>query len=803
MRLECPFPARPGFPRPALRGGRPVPAMIAASLVLASAGGRAVAQTRPSNPDALMRQFGIATWSPAYTLQTLTAEDEVVNLADDGRALWLSLMSRPRVARFQDGAWWPGGEVDTQGVYFAYALAAAGADVWVVGHEGGMARRSNGVWTAVAPASPADLYAVAGAAADDVWAVGFDYNANGGAIVHWDGRAATLVDGPALADRLLFSAAIDPATGEPWIGGCTAVADPAPLAWRRTDAGWQEQALPTAHGCVTDLAFADDGSGLAAAGGDVLAWDGARWTAFGLAPPAADAAADPPLPDGLQWMRVALTVRETLEGRVVTGAAIAGRPTFRGFTDGAAVWRYDGRRWSGASVDDRGWDAAFRESADEPPRAWLDVTARRDGTIVAAAALPSAQNQPAPSEGMVGLFALRDDALRLVHPLAGGGQRESAVGGDVVAIGGPTGAAGPVWFATARGSLPLRGAVGGWTADDRLRITADDARWFIDTAGPDTAFAWRAAPRPGTTELLAWDGGEWRNVDLPAGGGPRQLRDIGGGRAWARRDSDLIGFANGAWSRLPGAPALPSGGLVCNDGQFPLGGGCDGLTAPFDATPGPGGVETGWAAGDDGALHQWVGGKWAAGSSPVRGTVLDVQMAGPRSAWAIGRDDGAARPAGTPRGVLLHLSGGVWSEVSASDLTVPRGDGTDQPARLIDVDWRLLAAVDGNEALLYGVATFQFPVNPQALPVLIQVRGARAILLMTCPLSALAAARADRATDVWLLDQGAQRACTRSPNVRLPVRREPEQPVAGFQQLLGHVHWAIPRTVHLPAVLSR
>ncbi|MEO8084332.1 MAG: hypothetical protein ABI780_10960 [Ardenticatenales bacterium] len=778
-------------------------AALLAALSLAAVGGRAEAQTRPNNPDTLMRQFGIATWSPAYTLQTLTADDEVVNLADDGRALWLSLMSRPRVVRFQDGAWWPGGEIDTQGVYFAYGLASAGADIWAVGHEGGMARRSNGIWTAIDPASSADLYAAVGTAADDVWAVGFDYAANAGAIVHWDGRAATLHEGPDLTDRLLFSAAIDPTTGAVWIGGCTAVADPTPLAWRRTASSWEALSLPAAHGCITDLAFAADGRALAAAGSDVLAWDGVRWTAFDLALPAADPAADPPLPEGLQWMRVALSVRETLEGPVVRGAAIAGRPTFRGFTAGAALWRYDGHRWTSAAVDDRGWDAAFLDRGEEPERAWLDVTARRDGTIVAAAALPSAQNQPVPVEGMIGLFALQDDALRLVHPLAGGGPREAAVGGDVAAIGAPAGGDGPVWFATARGSLPLRGAPDGWTADDRFRISAEDARWFVDTAGPDSAYAWRVAPRPGTTDLWSWQDGQWRAIDLPVGGGPRQLRDVLGGRLWARRDSDLIGYANGAWSRIPNAPQLPTGGLVCNDGSFPLGGGCDGLVAPFDATIGPGGAETGWAAGDDGALHQWVSGKWSPNASPVRGTVIDVQMAGPRAAWAIGRDDATTRPAATPRGVLLHLSGGVWTEVSASDLTVPRGDGTDQPARLIDVDWRLLAAVDANEALLYGVATFQFPVNPQVLPVLIQVRGSRAILLMTCPLSAIAAARADRATDIWLLDQGAQRACTRSPNGRLPIRREVEQPVTGFLQLLGHVHWAMPRIVHLPVVVSR
>lgn len=800
---------------------RPVRAAATATAiavaVAAAAGGRpAAAQPRPGNPEAQLRQFGIASWSPALTQQTIYADDEVASLADDGRALWLSLMARPRVVRFEDGAWRAAGEIDTMGVYFAYAVATAGSDVWAVGHEGGMARRRDREWRPVGPVTPADLYAVVGAGPDDVWAAGFDYTRNAGVIVHWDGRAASVVDGPVLDDRLLFSAALDPAGGL-WIGGCTAVADAAPLLWRFAAGTWSAQPLPIDRGCVTDVAFAADGRALAAAGSDLLAFDGARWTAFGLPPPAADPTADPPRPDGLQWMRVALAVGDSLEGPVVTGAAIAGRPTFRGFTSGAALWRYDGSRWSAAAVDDRGWDAAFWQADVEPPREWLDVVARRDGAIAAAARLPSSAGQPVAAEGPVGLFVLDDDAFRLRHPLAGYGAGQPsgaagplALGGDVAAAPARNGTAGQVWLATALGGRPLRRAPGGWLADDAFRFTADGARWFVDAGSPDTAFAWRVEPRPGTTELVAWRGGAWHAVELPGGGGPRQLRDIGDGRLWARQATDLVAFDGRAWSRVPDAPPLAGSGPVCTgaDVKFALGGGCEGLTAPFDAVVGPAGVETGWVAGADGALHPWVGGRFGPSPAPVRGTVLDVQLVGPRAGWAIGRDDAATRPAGTPRGVVLRLAGSTWTEVSARDVTLPRGDGTDTQARLIDVDWRLLAAVDANEALVYGVATFQSPVAPQDLPVLVQIRGSRAVLLMGCPLNALAAARAAGpargadATDVWLLDQGAQRiACTRSLNLRLPIRREPEPPVTGLQQLLGHLHWSLPAApIHLPLV---
>ncbi len=787
--------------------------LAAVALVGATASGSAHAQTRPGNLEALMRQFGIASWVPSYALQAISADDEVVSVADDGRSLWLSFMSRPRVVRWQDGALWAAGEIDTKGVYFAYAIGAAGADVWAVGHEGGMARRTNGEWQTVGPVSPADLYAVVGSAADEVFAVGFDYTTNAGAIVRFDGRRAALVTGPKLDGRLLFSAAIDPA-GNLWVGGCTAVADPRPVAWRYDGYDWQEVELPVQHGCLTDLAFGADGRGLAAAGSDVMAWDGARWTAFGLAPPAADRDANPPRPDGLQWVRVALTVRQTLEGPAVTGAAIAGLPTFRGFTNGAAVWRFDGTRWSDTAVDDLGWSDAFHQVDIEPPLAWLDLTARGDGTLVVAASLPSASGQPTAAEGAVGLFELQDDALRLIHPLAGptpgdgSGARTgaAALGGDVAALPGSARAPGAHWLASARGTMPLLGNGVGWVAPAAFRLTATDARWFLEPGSADTAWAWRVEPRPGTTELLGWRDGAWHAAELPAGGGPRQLRDVGGGRLWARRDNELMMYDGDAWSRVGGAPPLAAGGPVCGGAgvKFALGAGCEGLVAPFDAAVGPGGTEMGWAAGDDGALHQWLGARWAPSPVSVRGTVLDLQMVSPRAGWAIGRDDAATRPPGTPRGVVLRLNGGNWSEVSARDVTIPSGDGSDQVGRLIDVEWRLLAAVDPTEALLYGVATFQLAAVAQDVPVLVQVRGDRAVLLLECPLAALAAARSGRDTDIWLLDQGAQRGCNRSRNPRLPIRREPEQPVGGYQSLLGHIHWAaLPQTVYLPVAIDR
>lgn len=799
---------------------RPLHRAVAAAVVAAVAGGApAAAQTRPGNAEAMLRQLGIATWSPALTQQTVYADEEVVSLADDGRALWLSLMARPRVVRFEDGAWHGAGEIDTQGVYFAYAVAVAGADVWAVGHEGGMARRRDQAWQSIGPVTPADLYAVTARGPDDVWAVGFDYTRNAGVVVRWDGRAAAVVDGPPLDGALLFSAAHDP-SGALWIGGCTAVADAAPLLWRQADGTWLPQAMPVARGCVTDLAFAADGRALAAAGSDLVAFDGARWTAFGLPPPAADPTADPPRPEGLQWMRVALAVRDSREGPVTSGAAIAGRPTFRGFTAGAALWRYDGTAWRAAAVDDRGWDAAFRQADVEPPRDWLDVVARRDGAVVAAARLPASLGQPMPTEGLIGLFALEDDGFRLVHPLAGygagpsgGGLGPLALGGDVAATPARNGTPGQVWLATALAGRPIRRTAGDWTADADFRFAADGARWFIDAAGPDSAAAWRVEPRPGTTELIAWRGAGWQPIELPGGGGPRQVRDVGGGRLWARRDADLLVHDGRAWSRLPEAPPLSTTGPVCTgaDVRFALAGGCEGLTAPFDAVAVPGGGEVGWVAGADGALHPWAGGRFAPGAQTVRGAVLDLQLVGPRAGWAIGRDESSARPAGTPRGVVLRLTGTTWAEVSTRDLAIPRGDGSDQQARIVDVEWRMLAAVDANEAVLYGVATFDLPVTPQELPVLVQLRGNRAVLLMGCPLNALAAARADGvtlpargadATDIWLLDQGAQRtACTRSLNFRLPIRREPEPPVTGLQQILGQLRWALPAApLHLPIV---
>ncbi len=73
--------------------------------------------------------------------------------------------------------------------------ALSDTDIWAVGEGGISGHFQDGVWTAIATPTPANLRAVWAASADAVYAVGL-----GGAIVRWDGKSWKKMKSPSLKD---------------------------------------------------------------------------------------------------------------------------------------------------------------------------------------------------------------------------------------------------------------------------------------------------------------------------------------------------------------------------------------------------------------------------------------------------------------------------------------------------------------------------------------------------------------------------------------------------------------------------
>lgn len=647
------------------------------------AGGPATAQTGPAAAQAPAR---VAGWEPLAVPGLGLPEGEgAATLAADGADLWLA--TETRVARFREGRWLA--PESPEGVTRIFALApTGGGGLWAFGFEGGAWRRDRqGRWRAQTAPTIADLYDAvaedtATGEAERVWAVGYDYEDTVGVLLRWDGAAFQVEAPESLRYRRLESVARAP-DGSLWAGGCDVGEPPQPpLLLRREpgapDAGgWQEVALPLESGCVRDLSFADDGSGLAAAGTDLLAWDGAGWTALGLAPPTdAEGAA-------LSWVRAATyTAGVGPDGPYRARWALAGLPTWRGYEDAAPPRVQEDGVWREVVPRDHGLSALLAAGGvAEPARPYLDLTT--DGAR--AWTFTAEPRVIGDAEGFAALYSLEAGAGRLEHPLI-------AQASDVALR--PEAPRAEVWAAPYLASHPLRRREEGrWEADASYTMVTDTARLAMDVAGEAAAWAHRA-PRAGQegTEAVRWDGQSWTRADAP--GRVTQLRALPDGGAWARlgRSGRMLRWrAPEGWTAFPEAPAVVAPLPRCPP---ELGLDCEGLMAPFDLRRGPEGQEEGWLADDEGRLQRWDGSAFRP-QGEARGRVLDLALT-ETGGWAIAWDVAAGRD--EVEGALLRLREGRWREIPA----LPRiGNGDGRPIE--DLRWNLMSPVSDDAVWLAGV----------------------------------------------------------------------------------------------------
>ena len=754
----------------------------------------------PPSSTASSSDGGFASWSPRYTsFLVLSDTEDLVTLALDRDTLWLA--TERYVTHQRAGVWAEPVQIDEGASVFALAPVASAEqptdEVWAFGFAGGAWHLRDGLWSAMPIDTGADLYSARARAADDVWAAGFDYDTGFGVLAHYDGADLSAITRPWLNRKLLLSIAQD-ATGELWSGGCDGNDDA--FLMRDWGAGiWEPVALPPIDGCIEHLSFSRDGPGLAAAETDILWWDGQSWQALGQPPP-----------EGSFWVRVAASVAAQdgvdvgQAGNPPTGYAIPGTPTWRGYIDGQSPWRFDGTSWTETDVDYRGYDRLFTVGDDNPhAQGFLDLVSNGESTFSV-----SRSGGPAGLERQAATMAIAGGSSRLSHPLmltlyadAGGvfgGGADIAVAqsdtGDIWAGAslGASGPPGPAPFlrgspeAPGGGSAPSRerGLTTSWAVapggtfdgTDPFRIRS------IDLAADDVGWAFGRVD----TRLLGqretswrWNGVEWTEMPEPpqptVGAWSAQLRALPDGRAWALGVDRWLRVFNGEeWVIAPGAPA--AGPVRVPRGELEL----VTLRAPFDVstaesdTPGAPRL-LGWLATSEQLFRYsaaWgepgpptaPSATWTATQSVPRGQVLDLQLTGPGSGWAMARDDYADGSRGETPGVLLRLDDGEWTEVDVSDIVRELelgldSGGAEPGAGIVDAGslrWLLMAPVAADEVWLHGAV----PVTggEEYRTALVQIRqperseAPTARWFLDCEINALDARRSgDGGTDVWIM----------------------------------------------------
>ena len=749
---------------------------------------------QPSGTAALTRRADtVSVWEPRYTSFLLLSDTEdLVSLALDGDTLWLA--TERYVTHLSDGVWEQPQRVSEQASIFALAPVpqegTPATEVWAFGYEGGAWRRSGSgaagdEWSAVPSPTAADLYSAVARSPSDVWAVGFDYDDEYGALLHFDGKKLSTVTYPWLFRQQLTTIALD-AGGELWSGGCRGNEG----AFLMRDFGlglWQEVELPETDGCIEHLSFAPDGRGVAAADSDILWWDGLEWQSLGLASP-----------EDASWVRVA--VAPGAEGGGPDGArlpdertvgasagpqdqeanqsappafyAVPGEPTWRGYINGQTPWRFDGTELTQVSVDYRGYDRLFVPS-DENPNAqgFLDLVSD-DSSIRSV----SRSGGPAGLSRQAAVLTVSGDVAKLSHPLMltlrarmgtrlGGGADIEALPDGTVWAAASLGAAGPP------GPAPfLHLDSGGWSVapgdvfdEDRpFRMRA------IDMASEKVGWAFGRVDDAGIGrrgQAWRWDGSSWLEMPSPPappiGTWTSQLRSLPDGRAWAIGSApELWEFDDSGWHAIDDAPKV--GPVLTPRGE-------DGLApsrAPFDVVSAGEGALVGWAATREHFFRfaqVSERSSWSQVGQPIpRGQILDLQLVDATHGWAIGRDssagDGRASPA-----VLYALAGDRWNEIDmkpllrqiAIELRQSAHLPTEQRVDLRSLEWLLMSALDATNVWLHGMAPGLD--RPEPLPLLVHLvyrPGAgvvRATPYFGCEINALSATAVEGGTDVWIM----------------------------------------------------
>ncbi len=694
----------------------------------------------------------ISRWTPEYgTPLLLPMGDGAFSLALDGDAMWVA--TETMVSRLLDGVWLEP-EPLPDGVR-AFALTVEGGDAWTFGYEGGVWRRgSDGVWRDLPRPTGADLLAATHRGPRDVWAAGYDYPNERGVLVHWDGGSMVEITWDALRYHQFTALAVDQ-SGSLWAGGCGVDGETgAPLLMRLApgSAEWEEMPVPLAIGCIYHLAFAPAGPlpagfprGVAAGGTDILTWDGVAWEPAGR-PPAADPGSEVS-PADVRWMRVALALDRHGKGSMW---ALAGVPTWRGYSSPQQPWRLFDGEWVPGAIDDLGLITTYGGAGAPSPIPPLDMTS--DGRR--SWAIGQVRDETSPLVGIATMIRLDDEAARLAHPLV----LEPA---DVaVEIGG---FGDRVHLGALRSGPPLINYGDGeesWPAPSGFGFaTAIGSRMLVDVAAPGVGWALQTGWASDTTErgeagvIAAWRlvDDEWIPTQAPTD--TLQLRSLPDGGAWARasRGGGLISFDGTSWTDVPDAPSLSTAAVDC---RRILGGmRCETLVAPFDVVEDDDGL-VGWVGGADGRMHRWDGRHFESTRGSERGEVLDLQLVSPDAGWAISKEAGPVF--GRTQGVLMRLEGRRWTEARTLPLSSPRG-------RVYDVNWHLLTAVDEREAWTAGTGR----VADREVSLLVRwLDGGVPTVFFECNVGGLSARETEDGVEVWLVGLGTERGCRPSSGRR-------------------------------------
>ncbi len=677
----------------------------------------------------------VAIWRPRYTAyRPLPAEPGDVTLMAGGGELWLA--SETEVGPLRDGVWETPQRPPEVTKIFALALTEEGA--WAFGLDGGSWRQRGTDWAALPPPVIADFYDAAARSPNDVTAVGFDYVTEAGVIVSWDGKSLDPLATPDLHHTLLYAIAIAP-DGEAWAGGCDYSDRPVLLRDHGSHA-WTLAAELDLVGCIYDLAFSRDGLGIAAAGSDLLMMQDGLWRPALTLPP-----------EGHQWVRVAGTpagpasgghggqLRPPIArpgqdgtGQATTGAgnsgtawAIAGKPTWRGYSGGTTPWYFDGYAWRPAAVDLRGWPGKTDAGGQTGlPAAYLDLAT--DG--VTAYSVCRDPNT-ADAESQAAVLVLEGGVVRLQHPWLDTSMVIAGARGPTVWVGG-------------RGPWPLIRHEGTWFAEAVERRT-DDAHFAIEvidmaTTSAGWALGSEAESDPVSGELQAWrwDGTRWGGVPLPTGVQmSTRLRASPDGGAWlASRSGQLWAHDGSEWRVVKSAPP------VASEARSTAGG------APFDLAMADGTL-VGCLAASDG-LYRYENDAFRRVGKLPRGQVVDLELVEGADGWAIATDRLAAGSPTSPTGVLLRLRNCEASEVRLPlPQRLPNVLGT-----VRDVDWWLLSAATRHEIWLAGVATGPWLYAPLLVGLSSgpEPAATHPFVVPFCAVRSMVALPANPGTDIWL-----------------------------------------------------
>lgn len=598
----------------------------------------------------------------------------------------------PLVERY-DGAAWTIVETPATDAATLYAVKAiAAGDVWAVGGYQNTGKSliehwDGSAWSLAGHAEKGifnQLYAVDGTSSSDVWAVG--EFANGGVsstlIQHWNGSAWSIVSSPNRGsgyNHLYGVVAIAP--DDVWAVGQDGSSKSLTLHWNGT--AWTAVSSPsdgreTTFRSVSALATNDVWAVGHALSGTITAhWDGSTWT---LVPS--------PSP-GLYYRRL-----QGVEAIAVDDVWAAGI-FFSGSEYLTLVEHWDGTQWSivdSPSVGD--YSELFGVTGTGPTDVWV-VGDADDGTLVAhwdgqSLSTAPSDNVGTGSNSLHGVQATGPTDVWTVGTTEQDTLTEHWDGSSFVIVPSPNvadrdnvlegtdgTASADVW---AVGHADVTGFIGSSSLIEHWNGSAwsivaspnfggtTDRNNLLDVAAITSRQAWAVGTFESTKAfkaiVLRWDGSRWRAVANPCGSGLSGIDARSASDIWAVGGADTCHWDGTKWTHFDAAPA-PDGQSSINLLDVTVAG-------PNDA----------WAVGDEastcgegqichsGVIQHWNGQKW----SVVRffGVGLEgVHAITASDIYAVGLGTGA---------LAVHYDGQDWTSVPLPDLDPSYGDLKDVEA---------------------------------------------------------------------------------------------------------------------------